>query len=79
MQAKPALGWYTKPFVATLGKAPELLEVKSLENVKTCLLHPEATSHDLIHCRKFLNMTVDERWKYAKKHRLCFLCFGVDT
>ena len=47
--------------------------MKSVENMKTCLIHPETRSHDLVECQVFLNMTVDERWKFAKEQCLCFL------
>ena len=42
--------------------------------MKTWLIHPETMSHDLVQCQVFLSMTVDERWKFAKEQRLCFIC-----
>ena len=66
--------WHSKPFIAALERTPKLHEDKSVVNMKTCLIHPETRSHDLVECQVFLNMTVDELWKFAKEQCLCFLC-----
>ena len=72
--AASTLRWHSKPFIAALEKTPKLHEDKSVVNMKTCLIHPETMTHDLVQCQVFLNMTVDERWKFAKEQRLCFIC-----
>ena len=66
--------WHSKPFIAALEKAPKLHEDKSVINMKTCLIHSETMPHNLVHCQVFLNMTIDERWKFAKEQCLCFIC-----
>ena len=66
--------WHLKPFIDALERTPKLHEDKSVVNMKTCLIHPETMSHDLVECQVFLNMTVDERWKFSKEQCLCFLC-----
>ena len=66
--------WHSKPFIAALEKTPKLHEDKLVVNMKTCLIHFETMSHDLVQCQVFLNMTVDEQLKFAKEQRLCFIC-----
>ena len=65
--------WHSKPFIAALEKAPKLHEDTSVVNMKTYLMHPETMSHNLVHCQVFLNITVDERWKFFKEQCLCFI------
>ena len=48
---------------------------KSMNIKPKCWLHPEAMSHNLVQCRSFLTMTLDERWRLAINKRLCFICF----
>ena len=69
---------FRAPRFSTLEKEGDTSAVSSSEvKIKTCCLHPEAVSHFLGDCRKFINMDVQQRWDVVKEHHLCFCCLGI--